>query len=99
MELLPTVQMKNNTSTKLKINALSAAVTLACLGVLPSAYGAEEGQNSDAGKVADVVVYGEKTERSLQETSSSVVVFDEDEIKSRNANEARDLLKMTPPTL
>lgn len=96
MELLPTVQMKNNTSTKLKINALSAAVTLACLGVLPSAYGAEEGKNGDAGKVADVVVYGEKTERSLQETSSSVVVFDEDEIKSRNANEARDLLKMTP---
>ncbi|WP_139159033.1 TonB-dependent receptor plug domain-containing protein [Vibrio sonorensis] len=43
-----------------------------------------------------VMVYGEKTERTLQETSSSVRVFDEDEMKAVNANEARDLMRLTP---
>ncbi len=86
-------------SRRLKVSALSAAIALACISS-PLALAAEQSSEATAedahSQIADVVVYGEKTERSLQQTSSSVVVFDDDAIDATNANEARDLLKLTP---
>lgn len=48
------------------------------------------------GVVPTMVVYGDKSERSLQETSASVVVYDQDSMQEKGINTTQDLLRMSP---
>ncbi|ENM5770748.1 TonB-dependent receptor [Vibrio mimicus] len=58
---------------------------------------AEETNSSQASAIPTITVYGEKVARSMQETSASVEVFDENKIDSMpNATDVTDLLQSTP---
>ncbi|CCN36983.1 Vibriobactin receptor [Vibrio nigripulchritudo SO65] len=81
-----------------KMRTLSAVIMGLCVG--GQAF-AETNNNNDAatqdGTISVVTVIGEKTERSIYNTGSSVEVFDEDRINTTpGATEVDDLLQLTP---
>lgn len=79
---------------RLPLSALAASIAVACVGMQSGlAVAAEE--NKD-GTVPTMVVYGDKSERSLQETSASVVVYDQDSMEEKGINTTQDLLRMSP---
>ncbi|OLQ89668.1 hypothetical protein BIY22_19315 [Vibrio panuliri] len=94
MELLRTERSAKSQPNQYQLSTLAAAITFACFGIQSSlAVAAEETKD---GTVPTLVVYGDKTERSLQETSASVVVFDQDSMEEKGINTTQDLLRMSP---
>lgn len=81
-----------------KMRTLSAVIMGLCVG--GQAF-AETNNNNDAaaqdGTISVITVIGEKTERSIYDTGSSVEVYDEDRINTTpGASEVDDLLQLTP---
>ncbi|KJY78324.1 TonB-dependent receptor domain-containing protein [Vibrio nigripulchritudo] len=81
-----------------KMRTLSAVIMGLCVG--GQAF-AETNNNNDAaaqdGTISVITVIGEKTERSIYDTGSSVEVYDEDRINTTpGASEIDDLLQLTP---
>ncbi|WP_260261111.1 TonB-dependent receptor [Vibrio intestinalis] len=78
--------------TKFRIRPLSALIAGVCI----SAVGAQPAFAQQ--EVKDVItVIGEKTDRTIYDTSSSVEVYDSDRLDSTpNANEIKDLIQLAP---
>ncbi|USD64501.1 TonB-dependent receptor [Vibrio sp. SCSIO 43136] len=77
-----------------QVSTLAASIAFVCFGMQSGlAIAAEETKD---GTVPTLVVYGDKTERSLQETSASVVVYDQDSMQEKGINSTQDLLRMSP---
>lgn len=94
MELLRTERSAKSQPSKYQLSTLAASIAFACFGMQSGlAMAAEE---ANEGTVPTLVVYGDKTKRSLQETSSSVVVFDQDSMEEKGINTTQDLLRMSP---
>lgn len=79
-----------------KLRTLSAIIMGIC--VSGHAYAETNNNAADGETVFDVVtVYGEKVERTIYDTGSSVNVFDEEQIASTpGATEIDDLIQLTP---
>lgn len=76
------------------LSTLAASIAFACISMQAGvAVAAEEAKD---GVVPTMVVYGDKSERSLQETSASVVVYDQDSMQEKGINTTQDLLRMSP---
>ncbi len=95
MKTLSVKQRNTRGCDKLRSNILSAAIISICYGSYHNIALADDNL-SEKKEIQVVTIYGEKTERSIQETSSSVQVFDEDKITSLSATEASQLLRLTP---
>lgn len=78
----------------LPLNALAASIAVACVG-MPAGF-AIAAEEIKASTLPIMVVYGDKSERSLQETSASVVVYDQDSMEEKGINTTQDLLRMSP---
>ncbi|MEM8770802.1 MAG: TonB-dependent receptor [Pseudomonadota bacterium] len=74
--------------------AVSAAAIFAVLGVSAGAM-AQDGADDDDRSADVIIVTGEKIERSLQETVSSVSVYDQEVIDSQNFFDVFDLINQT----
>ncbi|MBG0757051.1 TonB-dependent receptor [Vibrio cidicii] len=99
MEILHVVQPKKSEANPRRITLLAIAIAAACFGGYPSFASADNGderRQAESTAIPEVVVYGEKTERSLHETSSSVLVVDKDSLQANNINQANELLQITP---
>lgn len=100
MKAVHTVPTNNQKKGIQSFSLLSAAVTSICLGMASQSTFAADSQTqlAESGEQAIpvVTVYGEKTKRTLQQTSSSVAVYDSDQIEALNATEGGQLLKLTP---
>ncbi|WP_087026352.1 TonB-dependent receptor [Thaumasiovibrio subtropicus] len=94
MELLRTERLLKSQPTKHPLSTLAASITVACFGMHAGIAVATE-ETTD-GMVPAVVVYGDKSERSLQETSASVIVYDQDAMQQKGINTTQDLLRMSP---
>ncbi|MFA0675246.1 TonB-dependent receptor plug domain-containing protein, partial [Vibrio sp. 10N.222.51.A6] len=86
-------------NSKFKLRTLSAIIMGLC--VSGQAFAATNNNNETTANeektTFEVTVYGEKIERSIYDTGSSVHVYDEDRIATTpGASEVDDLLQLTP---
>ncbi|MDN3680880.1 TonB-dependent receptor [Vibrio tapetis subsp. quintayensis] len=94
MKLLRMERLTKSQPNRHHLSALAASIAVACFGIQTNlAVAAEETKD---GTVPTLVVYGDKSERSLQETSASVVVYDQDSMQEKGINSTQDLLRMSP---
>ncbi len=98
MTALRAVPMNELGNGTFKLRTLSAVIMGICFS--GQAF-AETNNNNDAtaedGTIHVVTVFGEKTERSIYDTGSSVAVYDEDRINTTpGASELDDLLQQIP---
>ncbi|EXJ14116.1 TonB-dependent receptor [Imhoffiella purpurea] len=82
---------------RLQPRRLLTGLTLASLGLTLGQAAAQGDETRSNAVLSEIVVTGEKSERSIEDTGSSVEVFDAARIESiPNATEVRDLLRVTP---
>ena len=94
MELVRMERLAKSQPNRHPLSTLAASIAFACIGMQAGvAVAAEEAKD---GVVPTMVVYGDKSERSLQETSASVVVYDQDSMQEKGINTTQDLLRMSP---
>lgn len=98
MTALRPAQMNVIGNKTFKLRTLSAVIMGLCVGGQAFAETNNKNEaNSEEGTISVVTVIGEKTERSIYDTGSSVEVFDEDRINTTpGATEIDDLLQLTP---
>ncbi|MBD1557635.1 TonB-dependent receptor plug domain-containing protein [Vibrio sp. S9_S30] len=98
MTALRPVQMNVIGNKTFKLRTLSALIMGLCVGGQAFAETNNKNEaNSEEGTISVVTVIGEKTERSIYDTGSSVEVYDEDRINTTpGATEIADLLQITP---
>ncbi|MGC9462187.1 TonB-dependent receptor [Vibrio genomosp. F10] len=94
MDLLRMERLAKSQPSRPPLGTLAASVAVTCFGMQAGlAVAAEEIRD---GIVPTMVVYGDKSERALQETSASVVVYDQDSMQEKGINTTQDLLRMSP---
>lgn len=94
MELVRMERLAKSQPNRHPLSTLAASIAFACISMQAGvAVAAEETKD---GVVPTMVVYGDKSERSLQETSASVVVYDQDSMQEKGINTTQDLLRMSP---
>lgn len=94
MELVRMERLAKSQPNRHPLSTLAASIAFACISMQAGvAVAAEEAKD---GVVPTMVVYGDKSERSLQETSASVVVYDQDSMQEKGINTTQDLLRMSP---
>lgn len=98
MTALRPAQMNVIGNKTFKLRTLSAVIMGLCVGGQAFAETNNKNEaNSEEGTISVVTVIGEKTERSIYDTGSSVEVYDEDRINTTpGATEVADLLQITP---
>ncbi|WP_339386899.1 TonB-dependent receptor [Vibrio caribbeanicus] len=94
MELVRMECLAKSQLNRHPLSTLAASITIACVSMQAGvAFAAEETKD---GTVPTMVVYGDKSERSLQETSASVVIYGQDSMQEKGINTTQDLLRMSP---
>lgn len=77
---------------------LSSAISLALLFQPVFAYGEEQvsSAGNDEQELEKIIVTGEKLGRSLQETSSSVVIYTGEDLEKKSIQDLYDIVSLTP---